>query len=184
VAARDDIEAGRRLPESIVDAMARADLFGLFVPRSVGGLEVDPFTALDVVEELAQADGSAGWLAITNASGLFSAWLADAVARGDLLHADDDDHRWWASVNAGQAASAQQIAGLRLAATHAASSAAHAVDLLWAAGGGSTVYTDSPLGRAFRDVHAATQHASIQSALYEPIGRALLGLSPAGAPAL
>ncbi|MCK9519115.1 MAG: acyl-CoA dehydrogenase family protein [Dehalococcoidia bacterium] len=56
-----EIEASRRIPAELVDALARAGLFHLLVPKSLGGGEVHPVTAAQVVEELAFADGSTGW---------------------------------------------------------------------------------------------------------------------------
>jgi alkylation response protein AidB-like acyl-CoA dehydrogenase len=88
-AAADDIERDRHLPRRVVDAMARAGVFRLCVPRAVGGLEADPLTLLRVIETLARADGSAGWCAMIGAtSGVTSAYLRTDVAQeiyGDPL---------------------------------------------------------------------------------------------------
>lgn len=68
-------------------------------------------------------------------------------------------------------------AALRLAATHAATSAATAVDLMYAAGGATAIYASSALQRCFRDVHTATQHVMVAPATGELVGRLLLGLT-------
>jgi alkylation response protein AidB-like acyl-CoA dehydrogenase len=57
--------------------------------------------------------------------------------------------------------------------TQAVQASARAVDLMWAAAGGSPIYTSSPLERCFRDIHVATQHASVATLSWETIGRAL-----------
>jgi len=69
-----------------------------------------------------------------------------------------------------------QRAALRLAATEATVRATQAVDLMYDAGGGTSIYATSPLQRCFRDVHVVTQHAMVASSTYELTGRLLLGL--------
>jgi indole-3-acetate monooxygenase len=80
VAAEADRE--RRLPEPLVTAMADAGLFRLCVPKAVGGLEAHPAELAEAVEELARADGSAGWCAaILATSGLLAGYLPEPAAR-------------------------------------------------------------------------------------------------------
>jgi alkylation response protein AidB-like acyl-CoA dehydrogenase len=43
--------------------MLDAGVFRAWVPRALGGLEMDPVSAMRLFEGLAQADGSAGWVA-------------------------------------------------------------------------------------------------------------------------
>ena len=68
--------------------------------------------------------------------------------------------------------------GLRLAATHATTTAARVVDTMYTLGGGTAVRAESPLQRRFRDVHAATQHLLVAPPTWEVAGRSLLGLDP------
>ncbi len=73
----------------------------------------------------------------------------------------------------------RQRARLRLAACHATTEAAGAVDLMYEAGGASSVYTKSPLQRQFRDVHVATQHVMVSKTIAILAGRVLLGVESA-----
>ena len=65
---------------------------------------------------------------------------------------------------------------LRLAATHATTAAARAVDAAYTLAGGTAIYADHPLQRAFRDVHVVTQHMMVAQPTWELAGRLLLGL--------
>jgi indole-3-acetate monooxygenase len=82
----------------------------------------------------------------------------------------------WESAVAGGQITLDQRALLRLASTHVTSSAAQAIDLMYQCGGGTSIYTTTPLERYFRDIHALTQHLMVAQPTYEVIGRILLGL--------
>jgi alkylation response protein AidB-like acyl-CoA dehydrogenase len=62
VGLRAETEAERRLPQQIVDALTAANLWRVPVPAELGGLELDPVTALRVYETLAQAEASVAWV--------------------------------------------------------------------------------------------------------------------------
>ena len=81
-AAADEIERGRRLPREIVAAMQKAGVFGMSMPRSLGGAELDLLSQFRVIEALAMADGSAGWCAMINSDGGYlTAFLDQDTAR-------------------------------------------------------------------------------------------------------
>ena len=75
VASRDQMDLECQIPHDLAMAMADKGLFGLYVPKELGGPETDPVTAFHVVEEIAQADGSAGWCIFNGAA------VSSAVAR-------------------------------------------------------------------------------------------------------
>ena len=78
----EEIERSRRLPLPLVEAVAQAGLFRLWVPRALGGEETDPMTLVRVVEEISRADGSVGWcVAIGGGSGVFGGYLPSDAAR-------------------------------------------------------------------------------------------------------
>jgi alkylation response protein AidB-like acyl-CoA dehydrogenase len=82
IAAREEIERGRRLPRSIVDALKRAGMFRIAMPREWGGPELDLLTQIRLIEELSAADGSVGWCIMIGCdSGYLSAFLDQRVAR-------------------------------------------------------------------------------------------------------
>jgi alkylation response protein AidB-like acyl-CoA dehydrogenase len=65
---------------------------------------------------------------------------------------------------------------IRLAATHATWRSAHAVDQVYQAAGGTSIYDACALSRCFRDVHVATQHLMVAEPTLEVCGRVLLGV--------
>jgi alkylation response protein AidB-like acyl-CoA dehydrogenase len=81
-ASGDQGERERRLPPQVAKAMAEAGVCRMLVPRAVGGLEVDPITQLDVIEALAHADASAGWVAqVYSSCAHISGFLSEEVGR-------------------------------------------------------------------------------------------------------
>src|ERR1700732_1817188 len=68
-AASEEIERGRRIPPDLAMAMKDAGIFGMTMPRSWGGPELDPLTQFRVIEALAMADGSVGWCAMIGCGG-------------------------------------------------------------------------------------------------------------------
>ena len=61
---RAEIEQARTMPLDIVTGMRKAGVFALGSPSAIGGAEVAPDDIIRVVETIAEADGSAGWVAM------------------------------------------------------------------------------------------------------------------------
>jgi len=101
---------------------------------------------------------------------------AEATLRAARAFLFDTVALTWEAAATQGAISVQQRALARLAATHATTSTAAVVDLMYNAGGGTSVYASNPLQRCFRDVHVATQHMMVAQATYELTGRILLGM--------
>lgn len=82
LAAADETEAQRHIPSALVERLRDAGLFHLTLPRDVGGLECDPVTASRVVEEIAAADGSTGWVVmLANQTTFFAGFLPAEQSR-------------------------------------------------------------------------------------------------------
>lgn len=65
----EQMERERTIPPVLVDLLYESGVFRAFLPRELGGLEVNPVEWLEMVEELSRIDGSVGWLAMINAGG-------------------------------------------------------------------------------------------------------------------
>ena len=103
---------------------------------------------------------------------------AEALARAARLYLFDSVERLWKVVNETGHAPMELRANARMAASRAVHNAAEAVDLMYSAAGATALYTSSPLERAFRDVHAITQHIGVHERVMETAGQVLLGLEP------
>ena len=69
---------------------------------------------------------------------------------------------------------------LWLAATQAVTQSLQAVDLMFRAGGATSIYVTSPLERCLRDIRTAAQHHVVTPANYEVLGQLSLGLDVSG----
>src|SRR5215472_4934257 len=75
-----EIESGGRIPADIIDRLRHLGLFRTLVPRSHGGLELSVPEVLPMIETLAAAESSVGWVAMIGAtSQLFCSRLPRAT---------------------------------------------------------------------------------------------------------
>lgn len=80
-AGAEEGERLRTLPPATVQAFRDSGLLALKVPESLGGIEADPVTQLEVLEAVTRLDASAGWclMVATTAIGLPAGFLPDAA---------------------------------------------------------------------------------------------------------
>lgn len=68
----------RRVVPEVVEALEEAGLFGLLVPRRLGGLETNLRTMMECVAEVGRGDGSTAWaVALLNVCTWFSTTFSD-----------------------------------------------------------------------------------------------------------
>jgi len=108
---------------------------------------------------------------------LFQNQLGDADARlraaRTLLYADAAT--LWETAIAGAPFSPDDRARSRATATWVTRTAASVVDMAYTAGGGSSLYSSSPLQRRLRDIHALTQHFGVKLDTFTMAGAVLAG---------
>jgi indole-3-acetate monooxygenase len=106
------------------------------------------------------------------------------VAQADTLVESARSHLYgtaqgtWDAAGAGAEITRPERARLRMAVSNAVTGAVQAVDMMYAAGGSSSIYASNPLDRHFRDIHTAAAHMLVNAATYVHGGRVLLGLEP------
>jgi indole-3-acetate monooxygenase len=96
-------------------------------------------------------------------------------ARSFVFETVDD---MWRTLLTGDLPSLKQRARARLAMVHASTACTQAVELLYKANGGSSVYTGNPFDRRLRDIQTVNQHTVVSLKTWEVMGRVLLGLDP------
>lgn len=134
--------------------------------------------AIDEVSALAQGKTPVASSALLRERSSTQAKLAqaEAIFRSSLLLLYDTISVAWEATLAGETHSLRQKADLLLALTHAASSSAKVVELMYSAGGTSGIRNGSLLNRHFRDVQVLKQHAFAAEGRYETVGQVYLGL--------
>jgi indole-3-acetate monooxygenase len=96
-------------------------------------------------------------------------------ARGFVFEAFGDV---WDALLTGALPSLKQRARARLAMVHASTACTQAVELLYKANGGSSVYAGNAFDRRLRDIQTTNQHTTMSLKTWEVTGRVLLGLEP------
>src|SRR6266849_6263913 len=84
----DEIEAGRQVPYDLVLDIAHAGLFKTGLSADEGGLGADILTTLRVIEEIARADGSAGWCVAMGINTFRQSAQFEPGVRRKLFHSD------------------------------------------------------------------------------------------------
>jgi len=80
-AAVGEIEETRRIPEPLLSELHRSRLLRMFLPRSVGGDQVDPGSYFRAVTEISRHDASIGWnVFVANSAVLIAPFLAPEIA--------------------------------------------------------------------------------------------------------
>jgi alkylation response protein AidB-like acyl-CoA dehydrogenase len=79
----DDSDVNGELAEPVVAALHANGIFGMWVPETLGGSELDPVESLDVIANLSYADPSVGWvvMAASLAIGTGAAYLDDDAVK-------------------------------------------------------------------------------------------------------
>ena len=81
----------------------------------------------------------------------------------------------WDVACRGEPLSWEQRGLLRLSAAQAATQAVRAVDIVYQAGGASSVYVSAQLERCLRDIRTASQHLQLSATNYETAGQMFFG---------
>jgi alkylation response protein AidB-like acyl-CoA dehydrogenase len=124
-----------------------------------------PYLSQDLLRDRAHAQ-----LAVAEAEAMLSAGRAYVL---------DVVGQIWAELCAGRSPSAGLRVRQRLAASWCVEWSVRAVELLHRSSGATANNEGHAIERAFRDVHVVAQHTTVNQAVFETAGRALLGMEVA-----
>lgn len=175
----DDLATQPQLTGARVDSPLGAfpDMTLLAVGVAAAGLGIGRH-ALDAIIELGTEKRPQFSTRTISQSGVSQAELAKAeaalrAARAFLL---DEVTQAWATATAGDAVDVASRGRMRLAGANAAAAAAHAADVAYTLGGGTSIFEHSALQRCLRDAHVVTQHIMVAPRLYETLGKLHFGV--------
>ena len=93
-AAAEEIDRTRDVPPALFAALRERGLFRLVQPTEYGGVELDPPSLVQIIEEIASHDASVAWcVGQTNICGITSAYLEPSVVR-DIFGPDTGILAW------------------------------------------------------------------------------------------
>jgi alkylation response protein AidB-like acyl-CoA dehydrogenase len=149
-------------------------LFGSSFPAIALGIAR---STLDAFIELARTKTPAGGKALLRDSAVIQSQVG--VAEAQLAAARTFFYAAWEDIwRAAQSntVSLQQRAQLRMASIHLSQQSRQVVDTAYLAAGATAIFESNPFERRFRDMHAVSQQAQAQFAIFEAIGQYFLGL--------
>jgi len=135
--------------------------------------------AIDAVVELISTK-----LTLFGSNSRNEAWIQSDVAKAETLVGGTRGFLFdvigdiWETLQRGDALSFRQRALYRLALADVSQKCTEAVNLMYQAGGGSSVYATSRLDLLMRDALTVNQHMMHSPAVYEVAGGMLLGVEP------
>jgi alkylation response protein AidB-like acyl-CoA dehydrogenase len=149
-------------------------LFGSSFPAIALGIAR---ATLDAFIALAQTKTPAGGKSLLRDNAVIQSQVgvaeAQLAAARTFFYAAWDDI--WRAAQA-NAVSLEQRVRLRMASIHLSQQARQVVDTAYLAAGATAVFESNPFERRFRDMHAVSQQAQAQYAIFEAIGQYFLGL--------
>ncbi|GBR44435.1 acyl-CoA dehydrogenase family protein [Gluconobacter roseus] len=84
-----EFRKARRIPQDIVEGFRKAGVYRALVAHCFGGLEASPMAFLSLIETIAHADASAGWVASFGVSATYLAALP--ISTLEKIYADGPD---------------------------------------------------------------------------------------------
>jgi len=89
VESREALSKGPDLPLSLAEALRQAGLTQMWLPRALGGPEIEPLQFVQVIEALAKLDGALAWCASISSNASRFAGLNSVEAMRRLMPAGD-----------------------------------------------------------------------------------------------